>query len=133
MSLLKRLLFGDDSNDTQSPEDKLRELFAERENDLQLTAVFAKPQPDMQDKPTVVFPFDLIDGDGELYGGNDREFFIPDDGFNEDSALARFVSDVTGVDEPTTEDMFAVEGKQARAEIDTFGETALYLDGGDDE
>lgn len=107
---------------------QLRDLLAEREAELSLTAEYGRPHPNMQDKPTVVFPYTLSDQNGEDYGAGAKEFVIPDNGLNDaDSALVAFIGKRLGVgpDDVDFEALASVEGTTANAELTESGDVEV--------
>lgn len=118
-------IFGSESAD---PETTLRELFNERESSLDMTATFGRPYPNLIDKPTVVFPFEVRTLGGEVYDNGKREFPLPDNGTDDsDSALVTFVASVTNVDTDSVgmDDVFDVAGTTVDATLTNDGTLAV--------
>jgi len=131
MSISDRLtsLFG--SNDDEAPTiEALETLFREREATLDLTAEFHQPAPNMNDEPTAVFPYTLLDSDGEVYGSGAKEFLVPDEGFKDnDAPVTEFIG---GLTDTPTEDvgvgaLRAVGGALADAELNDEGDIIVNV------
>lgn len=108
--------------------EQLRDLLAVREAELSLTAEYGRPHPNTQDKPTTVFPYTLIDQNGDEYGAGSKEFVIPDDGLEDaDSALATFIGKRLGVspEEVDFDALVNVEGTTASAELNESGDVEV--------
>lgn len=121
--------------------EELRDMLAEREAELTLTAEYGRPHPNTTDEPTVVFPYTLYTGAGEQYGGGAKEFVIPDDGLADpDAPLTKFIGKRHGIspDDVDFEALLAVEGTDADAELNEEGDVVITTgpasveDGGDE-
>lgn len=114
--------------DEQDPLEQLRDLLAEREAELSLTATYGRPEPNLTDEPTVVFPYTLHTGDGEEYGTGAKEFVLPDDGLDDaDAPLTKFVGKRHGIG-PADVDFDAlasVEGTSASATLNESGDVQV--------
>lgn len=124
------------TNDGRSNDsiDTLRQLFAEREATVDLTAAYHSPEPNMNDEPTTVFPYTLYDSNDDEYGTGAKEFPLPDDGLNDaDAAVTEFVARRHDLDpeEVTFDDLAAVEGTTADAHFATNGDI-IVTNGGDE-
>jgi hypothetical protein len=131
MSVIDRItsLFG--SNDTDAPTvEALESLFREREATLELTAEFHLPNPNMTDEPTAVFPYTLLDSDGDVYGSGAKEFVIPDNGFEDDNAaVTEFIGGVTDTTPANVGvgALHAVEGGTASATLNDAGDIIVEV------
>lgn len=131
MSVIDRItsLFG--SNDDDAPTiEALESLFRESEATLDLTAEFHLPNPNMTDEPTAVFPYTLLDSEGEVYGSGAKEFVIPDDGFeDDDAAVTKFIGGVTDtqVGNVGVGALHAVEGQTASARLNDAGDIIVEV------
>lgn len=108
--------------------EQLRDLLAEREAELTLTAEYGRPYPNMTDEPTVVFPYTLVTGDGEDYGAGAKEFVLPDNGLSDaDAPLTKFVGKRHGIgpDEVDFDALASVEGTTADAELTERGDVEV--------
>lgn len=107
---------------------QLRDLLAEREAELTLTAEYGRPYPNMTNEPTVVFPYTLVTDDGEDYGAGAKEFVLPDNGLDDaDAPLTKFVGKRHGIgpDEVDFEALANVEGTSANAELTESGDVEV--------
>jgi len=108
--------------------EQLRELLAEREAELNLSATYGRPYPNMTDEPTVVFPYTLQTGDGEDYGAGAKEFVLPDNGLDAaDSPLVAFIGKRLGIgpDDVDFEALASVEGTTANATLNEAGDVEV--------
>jgi len=108
--------------------EQLRDLLAEREAELNLSATYGRPYPNMTDEPTVVFPYTLQTGDGEDYGAGAKEFVLPDDGLGaSDSPLVRFIGKrhSIGPDDVDFEALASVQGTTANATLNEDGDVEV--------
>lgn len=118
-------------NDTEEPNglDQLRDLLAEREAELTLSAEYGRPHPNMSEEPTVVFPYTLYTGNGEEYGAGAKEFIIPDNGLTDtESPLVKFVGKRHGIspEDVNFEALASVEGTSADAELKENGDVEVF-------
>lgn len=112
----------DEPND---PLDELERLLTEREPSLNLSATFSTPTPNMQDEPTVLFPYTVFDSNGNEYGAGNKEFILPDNGLDDThSTLVQFVAEQHDIDaeDVTFDDVAAVEGTTANVHLNAFGD-----------
>lgn len=107
--------------------EQLRDLLAEREAELNLSATYGRPYPNMTDEPTVVFPYTLTTGDGEDYGAGAKEFILPDNGLDDDAPLTKFIGKRHGIspDEVDFDALAAVEGTTADATLTESGDVEV--------
>lgn len=122
-------LGGNDQNDAPTIE-TLEELFREREATLDLTAEFHQPTANTHDEPTAVFPYTLLDAEGEEYGTGAKEFIIPDSGFeDDDAAVTEFIGGITDTAPANVAvgALHAVEGTHADAELDDNGDVIVNV------
>jgi len=121
-------LFGLGTSEDVDELEQLRDLLAEREAELSLSATYGRPYPSMLNEPTVVFPYTLYTGEGEEYGARAKEFALPDNGLSDnESALVRFVAERLNI-EPSEVDFDAlcsVEGSSANARINERGDVEV--------
>lgn len=129
MSVTQRIksLFGSTTDEADGLT-ALRELLAEREAELNLTATYGRPYTNMTDEPTVVFPYTLVTEDGEDYGAGAKEFLLPDDGLKDTEApLTKFICKRHGIgpDEVDFEALASVEGTTADASLNEAGDVEV--------
>lgn len=125
--IIDRLLGGNDSDETNDLT-ALRDLLAEREAELSLRAIYGQPYPNLQGKPTAVFPYTLYDENGEEYGTGAKEFVIPDNGLKTtDSPLVKFVGKHHGIgpDEVDFDALANVEGTEVDATLKENGDVEV--------
>lgn len=125
---IKAILGLTSSDDASAGLDELRDLLAEREATLNLTAVYGEPYPNMQDEPTVVFPYTLKTGDGDDYGAGAKEFALPDNGLADpDAPLTKFIGKRHGIspDDVDFEALASIEGTSAPARLTDEGDVVV--------
>jgi hypothetical protein len=111
----------EDEDETDGLE-ALQNYLAKQEERLSLTAVFARPTIDTQGEPTAVFPVTLLH-DGEEYAPHTKEFPIPDDGLDDESAaLTQFLAEY-GIE--STENLGEMQGETASATLKDNGEVEV--------
>lgn len=132
MSLFDYIPFIGDTSQAQPTDgaEALNELLRQREETLDLTAVFHQPVANIQDEPTALLPYTLVDRYGDDYGAGTKEFPLPDKGFDDnEAALTQFVARAIGIapEDTVRADLFAVEGTEAPAEINDDGDITVPM------
>lgn len=128
-----RRLFGANNDDVDGLQ-VLADKLASRESTMNLTATYDRPTVNTRGEETAVFPATVYQ-DGEEYAVTCKEFPLPDSGLEDTEApLTRFLADVWEVDATTItfDDLAAVEGLGADAELNKYGELKVtYPSGGE--
>lgn len=122
VAYVRSLIGGNDSTEGLGA---LRDLLAEREAEMTLTAKYGEPSPNMTDEPTVTFPYTVYTNDGVTYRVGAKEFVLPDNGLQDaDTPLARFIAQRNGIEpsEVTFEDLAAIEGQTADVTLSESGD-----------
>lgn len=106
-------LFGSNEVEQTTEPSGVDELVAALEpNTLSLSVVFGEPQLNTDGQNTAELPFTIFDN-GDVYGFDEKEFVIPDDGFDDNSSELVDEAPVdTGVGA-----LRAVEGTEVPAEL----------------
>lgn len=131
MSLTDYVPFYGNTTEEEAPTlEALEAMFRKREATLDLTAEFHQPNGNAMDEPTAVFPYTLLDAEGEVYGTGCKEFIVPDNGFKDDDAnVTEFVGGLT--DTPASEvgiaALRAIEGSTADAELNDDGDIIVNV------
>jgi len=86
-------LFGSNEVEQTTEPSGVDELVAALEpNTLSLSVVFGEPQLNTDGQNTAELPFNIFNS-GDMYGFDEKEFVIPDDGFDDNSSeLVEFVA-----------------------------------------
>jgi hypothetical protein len=115
-------LFG--TTETVRGIDLLRDELLKRQRSLSFTAVFDEPTFSGKTEPTAVFPYTVYTDD-EVYCSGVKEFPIPDDGLNEQTApLVQFLAQYHDKDvgDVTFDDVVAIAGVTADAWLASDGD-----------
>lgn len=122
IAYLKRLFgAGSDAEDENGLE-KLQAYLERQAATLNLVARYEEPTLDTRGEPTAVFPMTLYH-DGEVYAKHSKEFPIPDDGLDDESApLTAFLR---AHNIQSVADIGAIEGAEANARLLDNGEVEV--------